>query len=134
MDISNVVALVLGVAGFTISIVSFVLTPYINLRTTKLKKKYEYRLELLNKVIYYSEITHSCSIADEQYKEAIFDVNRLIQLYGYKDELIVFNRFKEQYNRYAKNPNKANGERYQDEMNKFLKLMYNAFRKEIAID
>ena len=59
MDTSNIIALVLGGAGFVISIISLVLTPRLSLKSKRLEKRLEYRFELFQKILDLWEHTHN---------------------------------------------------------------------------
>ena len=81
MEASNIIALALGGTGFIISIVGFVLTPILNLKSKRLEKRLEYRFELFQKILELWEFTGDKETSNKnELKPLLKDVNKLIQL------------------------------------------------------
>ncbi len=134
MDISNIVALVLGGIGFIISIVSFVLTPTITLKSKRLEKRLDYRFQLFEKIIELWELFDNQSTRGGNFAPLMADINKLIQLYGYKSEIKLFKEVVDFYNSYNQNKNDENSERLKAKFSNFFLTSFNKYRKEIALD
>lgn len=133
MDISNIIALVLGGIGFIISIIGFVLTPILNLRSKKLEKRLEYRFMLFQKIIELWELTNKPP-SEQDIKPLMSDINKLIQLYGYRDEIKLFNEVVEIYNYCVKNDTDISMQQLKDKFSVFFSTSFNTYRKEIVLD
>ena len=75
MDASNIIALALGGTGFLISIVGFVITPILNLKSKRLEKRLEYRFQLFQKILELWEFTN---LPDnkQDFKPLLFEINK----------------------------------------------------------
>ena len=133
MDISNAVALILGGIGFIISITTLFLTPFINLKSKRLEKRLEYRFQLFEKILELWEETNQPS-GEQNIKPFLHDINKLIQLYGYKSEIKIFIELTNSYNYYIENRNNDNLERLKTKLSNFFSISFNTYRKEIALD
>ncbi len=80
MDASNIIALALGGIGFIISIVGFIVSPILNLKSKRLEKRLEYRFELFQKILELWEFSHQPA-KEHDIKPLLLDINKLIQLY-----------------------------------------------------
>ena len=135
MDTSNIIALVLGGAGFIISIISLILTPRLSLKSKRLEKRLEYRFELFQKVLELWEHTHNNHFSNQNGFEPLMkEVNKFIQLYGYDSEVKSFKEVVNSYNKLAKEKNEGNRQLLISRFNDFLSLSFNAYRKEIVLD
>jgi len=133
MNNSDIIALVLGGTGFIISVVGFVVTPILNLKSKKLEKRLEYRFELFQKILKLWEYTHK-PIKGHDLKPLLTEINKLIQLYGYNAEIKLFRELVDTYNYYAQNQDEANRQKLIAKINTFLSTSFNTYRKEIVLD
>lgn len=133
METSNIIALILGSAGFIISIVGFVLTPFLNLKSKRLEKRLEYRFELFQKILALWEYTNQ-PIKEHDLRPLLTEINKLIQLYGYNSEIKSFKELVYSYNYYAQNQNEINKQKLTTKFNVFFATTFNKYRKEIVLD
>ena len=133
METSNIVALVLGGISFIISIVGFVLTPILNLKSKRLEKRLEYRFELFQKILALWEYTNQPAKGHDV-RPLLIEINKLIQLYGYNSEIKLFRELVNSYNYYAKTQNETDRQKLTTEFSDFFSTSFNAYRKEIALD
>lgn len=133
MDTSNIIALVLGGIGFIISIIGFVLTPILNLRSKKLEKRLEYRFILFQKILELWELTNKPS-GEQNIKPLMSDINKLIQLYGYRYEIKLFNEVVEIYNYCVQNKTETSMKQLKAKFSVFFSTSFNEYRKEIVLD
>jgi len=135
METSNIIALALGGISFIISIVGFVLTPILNLKSKRLEKRLEYRFELFKKILELWEFTHDNQPSDKNGLEPLMrDINKFIQLYGYDSEIKSFKEVVNYYNFFVKEQNESNRQKVISKFNDFLLISFNAYRKEISLD
>jgi hypothetical protein len=135
METSNIIALILGGAGFIISIVGFVLTPILNLKSKRLEKRLEYRFELFQKILLLWESTHENQSSNQKGIEPLLkEVNKFIQLYGYNSEIKAFKEVVNYYNILGKEQNESNRQKLIAKFNAFFSISFNAYRKEIVLD
>jgi hypothetical protein len=134
MDTSNIIAIVLGGLGFIISIVGFVLTPMLNLKSKRLEKRLEYRFMLFQKVLELWESTHNDpNLSRDGYTILMKEINKLIQLYGYNSEIKSFKEVVNSYNNLATEHNEINRQKLIKKFDDFFSTSFNAYRKEIAM-
>lgn len=133
MDVTNIIALILGGLGFIISIIGYILTPILNLRSKKLEKRLEYRFILFQKILESWELTNKVS-GDQDIKPLMSDINKLIQLYGYKFEIKLFNEVVEIYNYCVQNQTETSMQQLKVKLGVFFSTSFNTYRKEIALD
>lgn len=133
MDISNIVALILGGVGFLISIISFSLTPIINLKSKRLEKRLDYRFQLFEKIVELWETTNRPA-GEQNLEPLLIDINKLIQLYGLNSEIKTFNELVAFYNYYAQNKNHENLKSLEIKFSAFFLTSFNRYRKEILLD
>ncbi|RUA15990.1 MAG: hypothetical protein DSY83_06500 [Flavobacteriia bacterium] len=133
MDNSNIIALALGGIGFIISIVGFVVTPILNLKSKRLEKRLEYRFQLFQKILELWELTNSPA-QEHDIKPLLFEINKLIQLYGYNLEIKVFKEVVKCYNKLAEEQNEGNRQKLLSKFNDFFSISFNAYRKEIVLE
>jgi hypothetical protein len=133
MDTSNIIALVLGGIGFIISMIGFVLTPILSLRSKKLEKRLEYRFMLFQKILELWELTNKSS-GEQDIKPLMSDINKLIQLYGYRDEIKLFNEVVEIYNYCVQNQTETSMQQLKAKFSVFFSTSFNTYRKEIVLD
>lgn len=133
MDASNIIALALGGTGFIISIVGFVVTPILNLKSKRLEKRLEYRFQLFQKILELWESVNQPA-KEHDIRPLLSDVNKLIQLYGYNSEIKSFKELGDFYNYYAQNQNETNRQELTTKFGDFFSTSFNAYRKEIVLD
>ncbi|MNQ85824.1 hypothetical protein D3C85_1010000 [compost metagenome] len=133
MDTSNIVALILGSIGFIISITGFVITPILNLKSKKLEKRLEYRFILFQKIVELWEFTNKPS-NENDIKSLMSEVNKLIQLYGYSNEITLFNQVVDSYNNCAQSQTETSRHQLKDKFSLFFLTLFNTYRKEIVLD
>jgi hypothetical protein len=133
MDVSNIIALVLGGLGFIISIIGYILTPILNLRSKKLEKRLEYRFILFQKILELWELTNKPP-HEQDIKPLMSDINKLIQLYGYRSEIKLFNEVVEIYNYCAQNQTETSMQELKVKFGMFFSTSFNTYRKEIVLD
>ena len=133
MDISNIVALLLGGVGFIISIICFSLTPVINLKSKRFEKRLECRFQLFEKIVELWELANQPT-REQNFEPLLIDINKLIQLYGYNSEIKLFKEVVIFYNSYAQNKNDENLKRLEAKFSNFFLTSFNTYRKEIALD
>jgi uncharacterized membrane protein YgaE (UPF0421/DUF939 family) len=135
MEASNIIALALGGISFIISIVGFVLTPILNLKSKRLEKRLEYRFELFQKILELWELTHDKITPTQNELEPLLrEVNKLIQLYGYNSEINSFKEVVKYYNFYGEERTEINRQKMILKFNNFLSIAFNAYRKEIVME
>jgi hypothetical protein len=123
----------LGGTGFIISIVGFVVTPILNLKSKRLEKRLEYRFQLFQKILELWEFTNRPA-KEHDIKPLLFEINKLIQLYGYNSEIKSFKELVNFYNYYAQNQNETDRQKLTTKFNDFFATSFNAYRKEIVLD
>jgi hypothetical protein len=133
MDASNIIALALGGTGFIISIVGFVLTPILNLKSKRLEKRLEYRFQLFQKILELWEFTNQPA-KEHNIKPLMSEINKLIQLYGYNSEIKSFKELVNFYNYHVQNQNETNRQKLTAKFGDFFSTSFNAYRKEIVLD
>ena len=133
MDASNIIALALGGTGFIISIVGFVVTPILNLKSKRLEKRLEYRFQLFQKILELWEFTNQPA-KEHDVKPLLLEINKLIQLYGYNTEIKSFKELVNFYNYFAQNQNETNRQKLTTKFGDFFSTSFNAYRKEIVLD
>lgn len=133
MDTSNITALILGGIGFIISIMGFIVTPILNLKSKKLEKRLEYRFILFQKIVELWEYTNKPS-NENDIKSLMSEVNKLIQLYGYNNEIILFNEVVDSYNNCAQSQTEISRNQLKDIFSLFFLTLFNTYRKEIVLD
>lgn len=133
MDNSNIIALALGGTGFIISIVGLVVTPILNLKSKRLEKRLEYRFQLFQKILELWEFTNRPA-KEHDIKPSLFEINKLIQLYGYSSEIKSFKELVDVYNYYAQTQNETDRQKLTTKFNDFFTTSFNAYRKEIVLD
>lgn len=131
MDTSNIIALTLGGISFIISVVGFIITPVVNLKS----KRLEYRFELFQRILELWECTNRTeSSTDEKIKSILSEINKSIQLYGYNSEIKLFKELVESYNYYANNYNEYNRQKLVAKFSEFYEISFNTYRKEILLE
>ncbi|MHA3789277.1 hypothetical protein ACX0HA_13795 [Flavobacterium hauense] len=133
MDTSDKVALLLGGIGFIISIINFVITPIINLKSKRLEKRLDYRFQLFEKILELWETTNQ-PVGKQNIEPLLIEINKSIQLYGYNSEIKHFNKLVAFYNYYAQNQNDDNLKKLKIKLSEFFSTSFNTYRKEIALD
>jgi len=133
MDASNIIALALGGIGFIISIVGFIVSPILNLKSKRLEKRLEYRFELFQKILELWEFSHQPA-KEHDIKPLLLDINKLIQLYGYNSEIKSFRELMNFYNNYVQNQNEPNRQKLIEKLAGFFSISFNSYRKEIVLD
>ncbi len=133
METSNIIALVLGGVGFIVSIISFVITPRLTLKSKQLEKRLEYRFELFQKILALWEFTNRPA-KEHDVRPLLTEINKLIQLYGYNSEIKSFRELVDSYNYYAQNHNEINKQKLHAKFSDFFSISFNAYRKEIVLD
>lgn len=133
MDNSNIIALTLGGTGFIISIVGFVVTPILNLKSKRLEKRLEYRFQLFQKILELWEFTN-CPAKEHDIRPLLSEINTLIQLYGYNSEIKSFKELVNLYNYYAQNQNDTDKQNLTLKFHAFFATSFNTYRKEIILD
>ncbi len=128
METSNIIALFLGGIGFIISIVGFVVTPVINLRSKRLEKRLEYRFQLFQRILELWELTHKTSALDKSSEPLIFEINKLIQLYGYSSEIKLFREVIDSYNQYGREQTDSKRRALVLKFNSFFESSFNTYR------
>ena len=135
MEASNIIALVLGGISFIISIVGFVLTPILNLKSKRLEKRLEYRFELFQKILELWEYAHYKQPFNiKEFDLLMREINKLIQLYGYDAEIKSFKEVVRHYNILAQENSEINRQTLLSKYNDFLTISFSAYRKEISLD
>jgi hypothetical protein len=132
MEITDIIAMCLGGIGFIISIIGYVITPMLNLKSTRLQKRLEFRFILFEKIIQLWELTHFSNLSDPNFEVLIIEINKLIKLYGYNEEISLFNNFTISYNEYAKDQSRINEKDFTDAFNNFISYSMNTYRKELC--
>lgn len=133
MDTSTVIALVLGITGFIISIIGLVIAPKLNLKSKRLEKRLECRTILFQKIL---ELRESLNKSSNDISSLLLEVNTLIQLYGYRIEIDKFNALVEFYNFYTKTENKNERNRMEliTKFNHFFLSSFNTYRRDLFLD
>ena len=136
METSNITALALGGIGFIISIVSFLQTPKLNLKSKRLEKRLQYRFELFQKILELWELSHNEILSKQKnsLEPLLKDINKFIQLYGYNSEIKSFREVTKYYNHFANEQNEQNRKTLILKFNDFFSIAFNAYRKEIVLD
>ncbi|MBX3164139.1 MAG: hypothetical protein KF900_06625 [Bacteroidetes bacterium] len=135
MDTSNIIALALGGISLIVSVVGFVITPRINLKSKKLEKRLEYRFVLFQKILELWEHVNSSPSPDQSKLISIMsEINKLIQLHGYNSEITAFEELRDAYSEYVKNQNTNTGQRLTTKLSEFFSIAFNAYRKEIVLE
>jgi len=135
MDISNIIALILGGIGFLVSIISLILTPKLNLKSKRLEKKLEYRSELFQKILELWEYIHDNQKSEKMNIEPLLkEINKLIQLYGYNSEIKSFKKIVISYNNFANDHTEENNRILISNFNAFFSLSFNTYRAEITLE
>ncbi len=62
------------------------------------------------------------------------DINKLIQLYGYRDEIKLFNEVVEIYNYCVQNQTETSMQQLKAKFSVFFSTSFNTYRKEIVLD
>lgn len=136
MNVSNIIAIVLGGIGFIISIISLVVTPILNLKSKRLEKRLEYRFELFQKILELWEYTNSKTPPNDKTEliKIMTEVNKLIQLYGYNSEIKSFKELVGSYNYFIHNKSEINQQKLMTKFSEFFSISFNAYRQEIALE
>ena len=135
MDTSNIVALILGGVGFIISLIGFILTPVLNLRSKKLEKRLEYRFMLFQKILELWESTHESQDSNQNvFGPLMKEVNKNVQIYGYNSEIESFKKVVSSYNNLAIEQSETSRQKFEENLNYFLSISFNAYRKELVLD
>lgn len=133
MGITDIIAIVLGATGFIISIIGLVVTPIINLKSKRLEKRLEYRFDLFQKILELWELTHKTNTLGKSAEPLIFEINKLIQLYGYNSEIKLFRDIIDSYNQYGKTQTDSERQVLISKFNNFFESSFNTYRKEIVL-
>ena len=75
METSNIIALVLGGLGFLLSIIGYLITPMLNLKSKKLEKRLENRFKMFEKVLDLWECTHNPNNLEQNIIVHLSEVN-----------------------------------------------------------
>lgn len=134
METSNIIALALGGISFIISVIGFVITPILNLKSKRLEKRLEYRFELFQKILELWEYTHRKEQANNEFIKIMLEINKLIQLYGYNSEIKSFKELGDSYNKYIDNQNEISDKNLKTSLSDFFSISFNAYRKEIVLE
>lgn len=111
--------------GFIISIINFVLTPMLNLKSKRLEK----RLELWE---YTNRKTPPNN--DKELIKIMTEINKLIQLYGYNSEIKSFKELGDLYDYYVHNQDETNRQKLMAKFSEFFSILFNAYRQEIVLE
>jgi hypothetical protein len=134
MDSSDIIAIILGGAGFIISIIGLIVTPLLNLKSKRLEKRLEYRFQLFKKVLELWEFTHKNQYLDKTAEPIFAEINKLIQLYGYNTEIKLFRKVINSFNQYGKEQTEINRNELITNFNHFFKNSFNTYRNEIVLE
>ena len=135
METSDIIALVLGATGFTISIIGYVVTPLINLKSKRLEKRLEHRFQLFDRIIEMWEFTYNDNSSNpSKLIPHLLEINKKIQLYGHPSEIITFKKVVDSYNRLAADYTEENKKKLISDFNHFFSVSSNTYRKEIILD
>ena len=134
MDTSNIIAIALGGTGFIISIIGLVVSPLLNLKSKRLEKRLEYRFQLYRKILDLWELTHKNSSFDKTAEPVMLEINKLIQLYGYNQEIKLFRDVIDSYNEYAGDQTELKRQELISNFNNFFESSFNTYRKEIIME
>ena len=93
----------------------------------------EYRFQLFQKILELWELTNSPA-QEHDIKPLLFEINKLIQLYGYNLEIKVFKEVVKCYNKLAEEQNEGNRQKLLSKFNDFFSISFNAYRKEIVLE
>jgi hypothetical protein len=118
------------VIATTIVIIGWFIIAWLNRRNEILKKKLDYRADLLKKIIRFSfdlsEGNTNINLLQE--------INLLIQLYGKKDENICYQELVEKWNNYASNNSDvAKKKEVANSLQKLVDIAIKRFRKELML-
>jgi len=134
LDTSNIIAIALGGTGFIISIIGLVVSPLLNLKSKRLEKRLEYRFQLYRKILDLWELTHKNSSFDKTAEPVMLEINKLIQLYGYNQEIKLFRDVIDSYNEYAGDQTELKRQELISNFNNFFESSFNTYRKEIIME
>ena len=134
MDTSDIIAIALGGTGFVISIIGLIVAPLLNLKSKKLEKRLEYRFQLFQKVLELWEFTHENKSLNKSSEPLMLEINKLIQLYGYNEEIKSFRDVIDSYNEYGKEQTDLKKEELISKFNYFFENSFNTYRKEIILE
>ncbi len=134
MDTSDIIAIFLGTTGFVISITGLIIAPLLNLKSKKLEKRLEYRFQLFQKILEVWESSHKNKRIDKTIEPLFFEINKLIQLYGYNKEIKLFKDVIISYNQYAENQTENKKQEMILKFNHFFENSFNTYRREIMLE
>ncbi|MCL2416898.1 MAG: hypothetical protein FWD02_03080 [Bacteroidales bacterium] len=134
METSNIIALTLGGIGFVISIAGLIVTPILNLKSKRLERRLECRFRLFQKILELWEFTHNKQIFDDDFLSLMQEINKLIQLYGYDNEIKSFRKLSDCYNYFTKQQNEDSRQKLKVQFETFFAISFNTYRKEIILD
>lgn len=146
MDTSNVIALVLGGTSLIISVIGFIIAPTINLKSKRLEVRLQLRLFLFDKVFVLQQlIVKDFDGSLKEITDLIFEINKLVQLYGYKEEIQSFKDLKMASEAFGTENNKDISNRnsklleksklnLKNKFESFFDTLLTAYRKEILLE
>lgn len=134
MGPTDIIAVVLGGFGFVLSIIGYVVTPYINLKTKKMERRLESRLQLFNAILEFWKYTHSKNDQKKDVSSHFEKINTLIQLYGYSREIKLFLKMVDYYNIFVGSKESCDDIAFKKQVEGFFKYSFNRYRKEINLD
>ena len=135
MGASDIIAIVLGATGFIISIIGYVVTPLINLKSKRLEKRLEHRSQLFDRILEMWEFTYNDNSSNpSKLIPHLLEINKKIQRYGHPSEIIIFRKVVDSYNRLAADNTDENKYKLMSDFNHFFSVSANTYRKEINLD
>lgn len=134
LETPDIIALFLGTTGFVISLIGLVLTPMLNIKSKRLEKRLEYRFLLFQKILELWEYTHKQKWMSNTVDPILFEINKLIQLYGYNHEIRLFREVIDLYNQYTASSSEENRNSLVLKFNSFFEHSFNTYRKEIVLE
>lgn len=129
---SNIISISLGGLSLLISIINIYLIPFNSLNSKKFEKRLEFRFEYFQKVIELWEISNEKIFSKDKFELKMTELNKLVRLYGYKNEIQSFIDIINCYNTDFES-NQYKIEKVQEKLSIFFKISFDTYRKELKL-
>jgi len=136
MNINLEFAQIITISSVCLVVIGWFVNQWLNRRNEILRARREYRVDMCRKFLELSLLLKKSGKQDTDYQymyELMYEVNHKLQLYGIKDEYIMFKNFEIKWNNFVTNQNDETLKEVSNSINDLSSVLSNGLRKELKI-
>jgi hypothetical protein len=132
MNVNFDSAQIITIASVGLVVIGWFVNQWLNRRNEILKKRMEYRTNMLRKVLRFAFSLMQMKLNEK----LLMEINEELQLYGTKEEYHLFENFKQKWHEWRKAPADKDEEKYMEvnkSLQKLVDISLNRFRRELRL-